>query len=883
MPRKKTAPQRETDGVTEISSFQPSASQGSGGQMSQRRSGVLPTSVSRRGDTARHAAQERKRRKAERARRAETAAIKAAEEAEIFREALRQREEARLGRHQRDIDRFGKSSSPASRRASGNHTFNGFSGGAGDDEASFIPSPSSFWQTLTLPTKTFIIVSGFLWMYYELFAKSRLEASDDEDDGRDGDADSSDLLSTPDVSKNAKSPKRLPPIWHNEVLKTLESKSRPDVIDTMPRNYALESAEKAAKEAGVAPPGETSPVKAKTEPLKATPSTISAAPEAPQKPGLPDTPDTPESPAKSEDASIVSPVSTKKGKNKKTKKGRKSKGTKTKYVGENGPVGSNKDAEAVTMGSTKHEGDKSTAESPPDNATEADVESPVSSAGSSNSTVPAAGLLSNTTALAAENTTETAFPSNETAAANATKFSYAEISPSSAAAEGAIATVPGAANAIGFDGAQSAGGQTISKDQTATDSTGHALFKNLNTTVPEGEIPVIHWNYDKVLDPRTSRQYFVFKEHDHVGTFKPLCVNPVTQKIYTVPTPKICSGYNRTNGWMLQYCSSVEASYDKESNMVKEEEVGGAAWFAKQKETKNIEWIEGLTVLQLLSKDCGNIAHFAGRATMLQHVLDNISAYAAAPLDVENILIVPSFHIMKRFLYPHNYAFWHKTFLRSILAPAHYTIGTLGNFFYRMGKEPYNGTPRVQLLHNFSLSGSKVSETKVVCFRRAIVPGYFKDRYFPEDREYPSDKPSLQSKLPGTPPIPRDSLRMRERVSALLHNESTFKPMAKKMVYLDRGGERRSISQAGKADVFAALKIAAEKRSFKFEVINFDGKTFKEQVETMESVGIAIGVHGANLVNTMFMVREVLADQLLFGFLPGSCKIAIYHLVLNRS
>lgn len=876
MPRKKTA-QREADGATEISSFQPSASQGSGGQMSQRRSGGPPTSVSGRDDTARHATQERKRRKAERARRAETAAIEAAEEAERFRKALQRREEARLGRHQRDTDRFGRSSTRASRGASGRHTLKGFSGRGGDDEVSFAPSPSSFWQTLPLPAKIFIIVAGFLWMYYVLFAKSRLQASDDEDDGRDGDPDNSDLLSTPDVPKNVKSLKRPPPIWHDEVLKTLESKSRPEVIDTMPRNYALESAEKASKEAGVAPPGVTLYINAKTEPLKETPTTKSTAPEASQKPGTPDTRATPESPAKREDASTVSPVSAKKGKKKKKKKGRKSQGKKKKSVGEKGPAGSNKDAEAVIKASTKQEGEKSTAVNPSDIASEADAESPVSPAGFSNSVVPAAGLLSNTTALAAENAAEPAFPLNGTATTSATKFSSAEKKKASAAAEGAVAASPRAANAIGFDGAQSAGGRTISKDQTATDSTGHALFKNLNTTVPEGEIPVIHWNYDKVLDPRTSRQYFVFKEHDHVGSFKPLCLNPVTQKIYTVPTPNICSGYNRTNGWMLQYCSSVEASYDKESNMVREENVGGAAWFAKQKETKNIEWIEGLTVLQLLSKDCGNIAHFAGRATMLQHVLDNISAYAAAPLDVENILIVPSFHIMKRFLYPHNYAFWHKTFLRSILAPAHYTIGTLGNFFYRMGKEPYDGTPRVQLLHNFSLSGSKVPETKVVCFRRVIVPGYFKDRYFPEDREYPSDKPSMQSKLHGTPPIPRDSLRMRERVSALLHNESTFKPMTKKMVYLDRGGERRRISEAGKADVFAALKIAAHKRSFKFEVVNFDDKTFKQQVETMEDVGIAIGVHGANLVNTMFMVREVFADHVLFDFLSGRCKIIIYH------
>lgn len=395
-------------------------------------------------------------------------------------------------------------------------------------------------------------------------------------------------------------------------------------------------------------------------------------------------------------------------------------------------------------------------------------------------------------------------------------------------------------------------------------------FKNVDPdVVPAGEIPVLHWNYNRVADAGTSRQYFALANHDHVAAFKPLCMNPATNKVVTVAEPRFCGGYNRTAGWMVQYCKSVEDSYDRESNM-ESDDTPGDAWLRAQEAAGRVEWIDGLTVLQVYEKSCGNIAHFAGRATMLQHVLDNINAYAAAPSEVENVLIVPTFHIMKRFLYPHNYEYWHKNFLRAIVAPSSYTIGTLGNFLYRAAKHPYAGVPRTQLLHNFSLAGSNVGEDKVVCFRRAVVPGYFKDRYFADDREYPSEKPSLQSALPRTPRIPRDALRLRERVSALIHKTPRYKVMAKRVVYLDRVGGRRRISEQGKAALFQALEAAATARHFTFNVISFDGRTFKEQVAVMENASIAVGVHGANLVNTMFMPPlAVLVELFPFNFHHG--------------
>jgi hypothetical protein len=422
--------------------------------------------------------------------------------------------------------------------------------------------------------------------------------------------------------------------------------------------------------------------------------------------------------------------------------------------------------------------------------------------------------------------------------------------------------------AAGFDQTQSRG-NPIPEDLLNK-------FRDLDPKeVPAGQYPLLNWNYAKVLDPKTEKQFFSLGRGDHVATFKPLCIIPDSGKVVVQSEVKVCSGYNRTAEWMVQYCDTVEDAFNKESflQFASKEELGSkepALWISDNDAAKNVHWIDGLTIIHAYDRSCGNIAHFAGRALFLQHIIDNVQAYSAPPHAIENILVLPNADVMKRFRFPHNYAYWHKTLFRAIVTPALYNLGTLGNFIYRTSKIPFDGTPRVQLVYNLSLAGSNLEGNKVVCFRRAIVPGFLKSRFFVDDMEYPSLKPSLQSKIQGAPPLSRDAIRLRERVSALVHKSPAIKSLSKRIVFVDRIGKRRNIPEPLKIKLFEMLKDAAAKRGFRFEVVSFERMTFAEQVQSIEDAGVVIGVHGANLVNSMFMPPlSVLFELFPFKFTHG--------------
>lgn len=384
--------------------------------------------------------------------------------------------------------------------------------------------------------------------------------------------------------------------------------------------------------------------------------------------------------------------------------------------------------------------------------------------------------------------------------------------------------------------------------------------------IPKDHLPVLTWNYNAITNAEVSEQIFgLGNKLDHVAIYKPLCIDVAKEDALAFEGNSVCSGFNRTVGWFIQYCSVMRGTIRKEYLLQVQEERKSKAWLNENAD--QIQWVEGLTVLQILEKNCGNIAHFAGRILLLQHILDNIMAYSAPPRNPANVLIVPTFHIMKRFLYPHNYEFWHKNFFQALIAPHKYTIGTLGNFLYRDSKPRPDKAPIVQLLHNFSTDGSEYAGKKFVCFRRAIVPSYLKARFFVNDFEYPSAKPSLQSIATDAPPVPRDSLRLRERVSALIDQDAEYSGREKQIMLLDRTGSRRVFGPEAREKMLGMIKNVADEKGYTFTVTGFDKMTFAKQYEVMKKVSIAVGIHGANLVNTMFMPPlSVLFEIFPFGF-----------------
>lgn len=382
--------------------------------------------------------------------------------------------------------------------------------------------------------------------------------------------------------------------------------------------------------------------------------------------------------------------------------------------------------------------------------------------------------------------------------------------------------------------------------------------------VKDGHIPILYWDTNAINNPHVPRQFFDLTHDDHVAVFKPLCVVPKTKRIITFEGKKACGGANKTRDWFQRHCAQSEQRFYREV-LFKEanERPRNLKWLRKKEKDGDVRWVEGVSILQMLDKSCGNIAHFAGRVLMLNHVLRNFEAYSGPLHIVKNVVIIPTYHVMKRFIHPHNYGFYHLVFMRALLNPIMYEFGSFASFLKRAKKDTKKKKPNVFLIEDLADN----NDEKLVCFRHAIVPAYLKGRFFVDDAEYPSHRISFKANLPEAPRVPRESLDFRENLFSIMHNSPELRQRSKKIVYLDREGDRRLVRSKGKKVLFKKLARRASYHGYSFEVISFKGMNIKQQVGAVEDVSIALGVHGANLVNTMFMPPlSVLIELFPFEF-----------------
>ncbi|GAB0494986.1 hypothetical protein MMPV_006283 [Pyropia vietnamensis] len=393
---------------------------------------------------------------------------------------------------------------------------------------------------------------------------------------------------------------------------------------------------------------------------------------------------------------------------------------------------------------------------------------------------------------------------------------------------------------------------------------------------------LLRWDMDAVENPTLGRHVVgLGTKHDHIVVHKPLCVDPATEKLHFLDTGARCSGFNQTAVWLQQYCPMMQESCIKEALLPLGDRMP-ASWLAEAEAAGNVDWVEAPTVVQFMEKNCGNIAHYAGRALMLEHVVANSVAYigTTAPRGIENVLLVPSLHVMKRFTLPHNYGYWHKSLLAALVGPARLRLSTLDRFVAH-ARKPYVGKLRVHLVNNLTRAarvgdpsaGAEGGPARLVCFRTAVTPSFLKARFFVDDSEYPSALPSIPLvPVEGAPAVPRDAVRVRSRVHALLHPKEpgvavnwglpTPPPVAKRVVFIDRYGSRRALGASDKERLTGLLSELAASKGFTFEKVTFDNMTFDEQVTTMSTAAMAVGIHGANLVNSAFMPANAVLVEL---------------------
>jgi len=248
------------------------------------------------------------------------------------------------------------------------------------------------------------------------------------------------------------------------------------------------------------------------------------------------------------------------------------------------------------------------------------------------------------------------------------------------------------------------------------------------------------------------------------------------------------------------------------------------------------------TVMQL-AQSANNIAHFAGRASFMFHIAQHAELYDLShDAATHNVLFAAPFHLDTQF---EKRASWLRGFLESVLFPQALSTSST--------------TAREQLRHGgvHFIAPDKFEHPGMICADTAVVPGFMKARNYVSAYELATaavnesaispDFEALRSHVGRT-------LARRAEESGGNSNGVTLPPRARrKLVYLARPSKRRSFDKDDTAAFESMLREVCDARGFEYVATPTKDLSFEEQVRYVQDAAVAIGFHGANLVNSMFL------------------------------
>mmetsp|Transcript_4524 Transcript_4524/g.13720 ORF Transcript_4524/g.13720 Transcript_4524/m.13720 type:complete len:471 (+) Transcript_4524:123-1535(+) len=159
------------------------------------------------------------------------------------------------------------------------------------------------------------------------------------------------------------------------------------------------------------------------------------------------------------------------------------------------------------------------------------------------------------------------------------------------------------------------------------------------------------------------------------------------------------------------------------------------------------------------------------------------------------------------------------------------------------------------------------TDDEVICFEQSVLLGSAGGYLFPNFSQPVVTESELHdgSHLPF---VPVDVIRFRNLMSRELFLQpptTGVEPLPEKLMVQAppkimslnvRRGERaskRSFTKAGQARFLAITRRIAANYGLELKTVAFEGLPFADQVKAMADTGIVVGIHGANLMNTIFM------------------------------
>ncbi|KAA8498398.1 hypothetical protein FVE85_5983 [Porphyridium purpureum] len=258
--------------------------------------------------------------------------------------------------------------------------------------------------------------------------------------------------------------------------------------------------------------------------------------------------------------------------------------------------------------------------------------------------------------------------------------------------------------------------------------------------------------------------------------------------------------------------------------------------------------IQGTTLLIVLDQSCTNVAHFAGKILYVHHMLTNKAVYRLK--DIKTVLVVAD---KKSYPKLTNKAAWQSLVLESILWPHRPVFNTSADLF-----GPPKGGVRAFVFEDMQA----LTSLGWIYFEQLVGVGILKGEFFFEDHELPPRPKLYRAPFPSsTVNVSYDSIVFREKVRSALGRRAGGKRkellgvqrMERRVLLVDRLGTRRVFSQDTKTVFTSHMRSWAERRGYAFEIISFEGLDADAQAELVESAAMLVGLHGANLVNSIFM------------------------------
>lgn len=354
------------------------------------------------------------------------------------------------------------------------------------------------------------------------------------------------------------------------------------------------------------------------------------------------------------------------------------------------------------------------------------------------------------------------------------------------------------------------------------------------------------WN-----DSNTRTCYTNAASQSGVCVHVPLCMRH-TSIVYVGDTLR-CAAYTNTQGRQATMsragCVELERHVEATAQVVPVEHKP-QSWLEKLEQDGNILWFKGDAVLVRLTSRAVSISHFAARILMLHHIMQHPRRYGLS--HVSQVVIAAHQDVTQKIHYSKS---WQHGLLAAVVHPNTmiYSQSTLESLLAAKTSSP---SDRVNVFVSDG-AWALANTGKVPCFRRVAVAAPAQPQLFLQTGQYPGvvDAHTLNKSMSHED---ADSFR-RQLFASLGYPRSPA--MKGRVVYLHRASTR-TLNAQGLTLLQETLTAACNSGGLTYQLVDVSGLTFPQQVAAVAGAAVVIGIHGTQMLNTLFLPRRAAVVEL---------------------